>query len=100
MTFLFNIEITTYWIDLYHLGLTCQICYPGYETDNFIENKCYPRYETDNFIENKCYPGYETDSLIENKLWSLDPNQSNVEWWNWRKKSIKKRPKKALGLTC
>ena len=77
MEFLFNIEITTYWIDLYQPRLTCQICYPGYETDNFIENKCYP--------------GYETDSLIENKLWSLDPNQSNVEWWNWRKKSIKKK---------
>ena len=53
MEFLFNIEITTYWIDLYQPRLTCQICYPGYETDNFIENKCYPGYETDSLIENK-----------------------------------------------
>jgi len=27
----FNIEITTYWIDLRQLRLTCQIHDPGYE---------------------------------------------------------------------
>ena len=32
--FFFNINITTYWIELGQLGLTCQIHYSGYETIN------------------------------------------------------------------
>jgi hypothetical protein len=54
--FFFNINITTYWIELGQLGLTCQIHYSGYKTIITLLK------------------------ASQNELYSLISNQPNIKW--------------------